>query len=273
MKWMYIGTRRSQKGFEMFRFPLMKFFSTISILWILGCSELQAQGDNSLGLRGMWQDASVMVTEPLRWNQADWAAFVGVSAGTMILFQFDPEIESLVKDGRNGSVINITGYGIEPFGNGLYSLPFLAGLGAYGKLKGEEHHVQVAYAGLEAFVFSAGGATCTKWIFQRHRPSYDMPSDPFVFEGPLGDLRDEGSFVSRHAASAFAVATVLSSYYGKQKKWVPWLAYGLAGAVTASRVYNGNHWSSDAFAGAAFGIVIGKFVYKMHKRRGLLKTF
>jgi hypothetical protein len=115
----------------------------------------------------MWQDAGKMLSEPMRWNQADWAAFVGVSAGTMILFQFDSEIENMLLDSRRRSVMDLLSYGFEPFGNGLYSLPLLAGLGAYGKLKGEEQHVQVAFAGLEAFVFSAGGATCSKWIFQR----------------------------------------------------------------------------------------------------------
>ncbi|MFM7902965.1 MAG: phosphatase PAP2 family protein [Bacteroidota bacterium] len=257
----------------MFRVSLLNFFLTVSFCCFLWCSELHAQSDSSSQIRVMWQDAGVMITEPLRWNQPDWAAFVGISAGTAILYQFDSEIESILQDSRSRSMMDITGYGIEPFGNGLYSLPLLAGLSLYGKANGEEQHVQAAFAGLEAFVFSAGGATGSKWIFQRHRPSDDMPSNPYVFEGPLGDLRDNGSFVSRHAASAFAVATVLSSCYGKQKKWVPWLAYGLASAVTASRVYNGKHWSSDAFAGAAFGVVTGKFVYRMRKSRGLLKTF
>ncbi|MGR6088753.1 MAG: phosphatase PAP2 family protein [Arcticibacter sp.] len=265
--------RQSQKVFDMFRMPLVKFFLAISVSWLFCCTELHAQRDSISEVRVIWQDAGKMLSEPKRWNQADWAAFVGVSAGTMILFQFDLEIESILEDSRRRSVMDLTSYGFEPFGNGLYTLPLLAGLGAYGKLKGEEQHVQVAFAGLEAFVFSAGGATCSKWIFQRQRPSDNIPLDPFVFEGPLGDLRDDGSFVSRHAASAFAVATVLASCYGKQKKWVPWLAYGLAGAVTASRVYNGKHWSSDAFAGAAFGVVTGKFVYRMRKSRGLLKTF
>ena len=257
----------------MFRVSLFKYFLTFTASWLFSFSEVHAQRDSSLGFRVIWKDAGVMISEPTRWNQADWAALVGVSAGTLILFQFDSEIEMMFNDSRCRSVMDITGYGIEPFGNGMYSLPILVGLGAYGRLKGEEQHVQAAFAGLEAFVFSAGGATFSKWIFQRQRPSGDIPPDPFVFEGPFGNLRDDGSFVSRHAASAFAVATVLSSYYGKQKKWVPWLAYGLAGAVTASRVYNGSHWSSDAFAGAAFGVVTGKFVYRMRKSRGLLKTF
>lgn len=257
----------------MFRISLLKRFLAISTAILFCCCELQAQRDSCSELSVMWKDAGSMLSEPIRWDRADWATFVGVSTGTAILFHFDSEVEGILKNSRSRSLMDIAGYGIEPFGNGLYSLPLLAGLGFYGKLKGEEQHVQVAFAGLEAFVFSAGGSTCSKWIFQRHRPSDDTPSNPFVFEGPLGNLHDDGSFVSRHAASAFAVATVISSCYGKQKKWVPWLAYGLAGAVTASRVYNGKHWSSDAFAGAAFGVVTGKFVYKMRKSRGLLKTF
>lgn len=231
-----------------------------------------AQSSNGY-MRYLVQDAGTMLTEPMRWKQGDWAACFGITAGTFIALQFDQTVHELCEDVRKRSVVQASGYIIEPLGNGLYSLPILAGLGAYGILKNNPFHAQVAGAGLEAFIFAAGGATCSKWLLQRHRPSDDVPADPFVVEGPFGDLGDDGSFVSRHAASSFAIATVLASAYGKQKKWVPWVAYGLASAVTVSRVYNGKHWSSDAFAGVAFGVVTGRLVYRLHADRHRWKTF
>jgi membrane-associated phospholipid phosphatase len=67
------------------------------------------------------------------------------------------------------------------------------------------------------------------------------------------------SFPSGHATGAFAVATVLSGEFG-EKRWVPWLAYGTAGLVAASRVSLGRHFPSDVLAGAVLGHSMGRMV-------------
>jgi membrane-associated phospholipid phosphatase len=67
-----------------------------------------------------------------------------------------------------------------------------------------------------------------------------------------------GSFPSGHTISAFAVATVISRRYAN-RKWVPWVAYGLAATVGFSRVSSSAHFASDAFLGAALGYSVGRF--------------
>jgi len=43
------------------------------------------------------------------------------------------------------------------------------------------------------------------------------------------------------------------------------VAYTLASLVTISRVYEREHWASDALAGACLGYVSGKFIYKFNR--------
>ncbi|MBL0341917.1 MAG: phosphatase PAP2 family protein [Bacteroidetes bacterium] len=118
--------------------------------------------------------------------------------------------------------------------------------------------------GIKAFVISAGEATLIKVAFQRHRPIDDVPPDAFKYDGPFHGLKNDGSLVSRHATTAFAIATVFAEGYKKEKKWVPFVAYSLASLVSISRTYNREHWASDAFAGACLGYFTGKFLFEIN---------
>ncbi len=72
-------------------------------------------------------------------------------------------------------------------------------------------------------------------------------------------LRGRGSFPSGHTIAAFSVATVVSRRYPKYR-WLPYVAYGLAGVVGFSRVTLSSHFSSDVFLGAAMGYSISRYV-------------
>lgn len=71
-------------------------------------------------------------------------------------------------------------------------------------------------------------------------------------------LSGRGSFPSGHTIAAFSVATVISRRYPKQR-WLPYVAYGLAGVVGFSRVTLSSHFASDVFAGAALGYTISRY--------------
>ena len=58
-----------------------------------------------------------------------------------------------------------------------------------------------------------------------------------------------GGFPSGHIVAAFSVATVFANRY-RAHRWVPWVAYGLAGGL--SRL-NAPHFPSGIFFGAALG--------------------
>jgi membrane-associated phospholipid phosphatase len=67
-----------------------------------------------------------------------------------------------------------------------------------------------------------------------------------------------GGFPSGHTIGAVSLATIFARRY-RRHRWVPWLAYGLAGVVGFSRMTRSDHFPSDVFAGAFLGYVIGRF--------------
>jgi membrane-associated phospholipid phosphatase len=98
---------------------------------------------------------------------------------------------------------------------------------------------------------------------RRLRPG-DVPlnrgfSDTFFADKGGGALGGRGSFPSGHEIAAFSVATILANRYSRHR-WVPWVAYGLAGLVGFSRVSLQSHFTSDVFAGAVLGYAISHYV-------------
>ena len=97
---------------------------------------------------------------------------------------------------------------------------------------------------------------------RRLRPA-DVPingnfSDTW-FDAGTNPLKAKGSFASGHAASAFAVATIVARRYS-HRRWVPYVAYGAAGLLAFSRVSHEAHFLSDTFFGSAMGYAVGRFV-------------
>jgi len=73
------------------------------------------------------------------------------------------------------------------------------------------------------------------------------------FESPGSFLRGHGSFPSGHAIAAFSVATI-AARRSRNRKWIPYAAYGLPGAVAFSRHTLLAHFVSDVFVGAFLAI-------------------
>jgi hypothetical protein len=66
---------------------------------------------------------------------------------------------------------------------------------------------------------------------------------------------------------AFAVATVFIEVYSDHR-WVPWVAYGTAGLIGASRVSLGRHFPSDIVVGAVLGQSMGRMVVARQRETG-----
>jgi membrane-associated phospholipid phosphatase len=188
-----------------------------------------------------------------------WKPILGVALGTAALIALDPTIERPIHDrpgfstyktgplrGRN-TTMAIT---LTPV---VFYVTGLANHSAHARNTGLLAAEGVIDTQLVSFI--------TKHAIGRLMPS-EIP--------PHGDLHDTwfkykgsftngGSFPSGHTASAFAVATVVSSRY-RTHRWVPWVAYGAATFLSLTRLPDQAHFPSDIFLGAAMGYGIGHFI-------------
>jgi membrane-associated phospholipid phosphatase len=209
--------------------------------------------------KSYWTAIKKTATGPAHWNKNEWITFGGIAAGGTILYIYDDQIRDFFQSNRTHTTDQISKYGFEPWGSGLYTLPLLGGFYLYGLTAKNLKTRQVALGGTEAFVMSALSVTILKIIFGRHRPYQDDPPNPRIWTGPFGPP-EYSSMPSGHATVAFSVATVFASVY-KDKPWVGVISYGIATGVALSRLNDDKHWASDVFIGAALGFAVGKTVY------------
>jgi membrane-associated phospholipid phosphatase len=100
-----------------------------------------------------------------------------------------------------------------------------------------------------------------KALTARRQPLSYMGNGPYTdsfFNGSHNPFHSGGLF-SNHAMAATAIAAMLAHRY-RQHRWVPFVAYGLAGAISFSRITSSNHFPGDAFFGGAMGFVIARYV-------------
>jgi membrane-associated PAP2 superfamily phosphatase len=129
-----------------------------------------------------------------------------------------------------------------------------------GYARQDRYQVSTAILAGEAYGDAAVVDLAVKAISRRKRPSDVPPGGDFhntFFAGGKSPFKGS-SFPSGHAAGVFSVATVVASRYHNHK-WVPWVMYGMATAISFSRVTTSAHFPSDVFLGAALGYTITRF--------------
>ena len=129
-----------------------------------------------------------------------------------------------------------------------------------GYLRHDPYQVSTALLAGEAYADSAVVDLAIKAVTRRKRPNDVPPGGSFddtFFNGGKSPFHGS-SFPSGHAAGVFSVATVIATRY-KNHRWVPWVAYGFATAISFSRVTTSAHFPSDVFLGAALGYTITKY--------------
>jgi membrane-associated phospholipid phosphatase len=142
---------------------------------------------------------------------------------------------------------------------GVLTAPVL--LYAAGWLVKDQYARHTAILAGEAVADSEILTVIAKDIDRRRRPATYAPNTSMAdswFNGQGSWIRGNGSFPSGHVIAAFSVATVIARRYPHQR-WVPYVAYGLAGLVGFSRLTLTAHFPSDVFAGAALGYSISRF--------------
>ncbi len=212
-----------------------------------------ADKSNPLGiglLKNLVLDQKAIWTSPahLHWADGTWLfPLVAVSGG---FFATDRAVPPALSTDQNklNRYVSISNYGLYSmigFGGGLY---------LWSKISHDDHQRETGILAGEAAIDALGVTTALKYAFGRARPYQD---------NGLGDFFQGGtSFPSDHSAVAWSIASVIAHEYPGPVTQVA--AYGLATAVSATRVLGKQHFPSDVLVGGAVGWLIGRQVYRAH---------
>jgi membrane-associated phospholipid phosphatase len=202
-------------------------------------------------------------------------AVVGGSfaAGTIVAHTLDrrlaerlqrPAVQANRSLGRTATIFRLAA---EP--GTIVVLPALWGAG---RLFDRPTLADVGLHGSEAIVVAVVGVNVVKVLVGRARPDVNV-HDPADIGFGRGLTRGDEyrSFPSGHTATAFAVASALTSEIMRRSPDARWAGgvplYAAATMVGWSRMYDNRHWASDAVAGAGLGTVAGLAVVRFHHTR------
>lgn len=208
---------------------------------------------NGLGLslvKHMAGDQKAIWTSPfhLRVRDADWLVPLGGLAAA--LFVTDTDVSRHLSNDptriSNSRTFSNMGAAMLLGGSG--------GLYLLGKLRHNEHMRETGLLSGEAVAGSLLVTTAVKSAAGRERPYVGNAEGDFWQGG--------NSFPSEHATAAWSAAGVLAHEYpGPLTKL---FAYGLASAISVSRVTGKEHFPSDVMVGSILGYLIAQHVYQSH---------
>jgi hypothetical protein len=188
-----------------------------------------------------------------------WAPTLITVGGTAGLIVADPHVMPYFRS-HSGNLDDINDVFDGPITSAaIVVVPVTILIGGY--IKHDPYAVKTGLLSAEAYADSAIVDLAIKAVTRRKRPSDVAPGAPFndtFFSGGKSPFKGS-SFPSGHAAGAFSVATVIARRYGSRHRWVPWVAYGAASAISFSRVTTSAHFPSDVFLGAVLGYTITRF--------------
>ena len=184
-----------------------------------------------------------------------WDALVFGATG--ILIANDESVLYQVPTSWHSTSINVSNAGVYGLGAAAGGL-FVTGL-----ITHDEHATDTGIRSAEASIDSVILYTALKAVLARQRPYSDQGEGRF-FSGNWTN----GSFPSGHATFAWTLASVMAHEY---PNWpMRLLMYGVATAVSATRVTGGVHFPADVFAGSVIGFGVGTYV--AHKDRQKLPS-
>jgi hypothetical protein len=209
--------------------------------------------DNSLGphlFKRMATDQEATWTIPahVRLADADWLVPFSLTAAGM--FATDTEFSKHLSNSPNRLKYSrdFSNYGLGVMGG------LAGGLCLWGQITHDDHKRETGVLDGEAAIDSLGVGYVLQYSLGRERPRQDEYRGNFWSGG--------GSFPSEHAAVAWSIASVVAHEYPSTLTQV--LVYGMASAVSVSRLTAKQHFPSDVLIGSAIGWLSGEVVYRTH---------
>jgi hypothetical protein len=213
----------------------------------------QESRENSVGLhllKNIAEDQKALWIGPksLRWVDADWLVPLGGAAAAMFVTDTEYSKHLSNSPSRIKYSKDLSNYGLASMvgiGGGLY---------LWGHITHDDHKIETGVLAGEAAIDSLVPVYAMKYAFGRERPLEDN------YRGRFG--QGGVSFPSEHAAAAWSIASVIAHEYPGPLTSL--FVYGLASAVSASRITAKQHFPSDVLVSSAIGWFEGMYVYRKH---------
>lgn len=252
----------------------MKHKIYLSLLLIILC-ESSLFGQQKYTFSQFGKETVNFIKQPTKWDGSDWLKLGVVSAATFLIMETidQPIRNAVLRDGRYdtnglpipGSQKYYKSFPIE-FGRmwgEIYSpIVLFSGFAAYSLITDDIGTRKIAYEIGQASLYAGALSFVLKLAIGRSRPYLNEGTHSF---SPFASIfnQDNKSIPSGHSTVAFILSTVLSRNI-KSPVWKA-LAYLPAVLTLISRVYQDQHWASDAFAGAVLGYFIATWVVDQHE--------
>jgi membrane-associated phospholipid phosphatase len=185
-----------------------------------------------------------------------WVVPFGAATGVALHFDTQAIQDLGVHPNRENDFDKLSSYG------GLY-LPFAASAVGYvaGDVRHNSYLTETAVLSAEAMADAGILDEGLKYALDREYPRVDNAEGGFWPHGPK-DWPNNPSMPSEHAMNVWSFAHVVAGQYdGIATKTI---VYGMASAVSVSRVLARDHFPSDVLVGSTFGWLIGGYV--LHHR-------
>lgn len=210
--------------------------------------------DSTLGkhvFKDFVDDQKTIWTSPFHVHLVDAEWLVPLGGAAVVMFATDSEASKHLSNSpsRISESNSLANYGIASFA--------AAGAGMYlwGHLTHNDHMRETGFLAGEAAVDSLAVTYALKYALGRERPLQGSNYQGDFFSGGV-------SFPSEHSSAAWSIAGVIAHEYPGPLTSV--VSYGLAAAISGSRVTAKQHFPSDVLIGSALGWFIGQEVYRHH---------
>jgi membrane-associated phospholipid phosphatase len=192
-------------------------------------------------------------TSPFRMNgnTAKWWLVMGAATAALIATD-----DHTINTFENAPTQVRWGNNISSIGAVYTVVPVVVGFYVAGAIVDDPKARETGVLGAEALVDGLILQEVLKPIAGRERPNVAHQHQKWFNGG--------ASFPSGHAIESWALASIVAHEYS-HRKWVPFVAYGLATVVGTARFTAQQHYASDVFAGAAMGWFVGRYVFETHR--------
>jgi membrane-associated phospholipid phosphatase len=192
---------------------------------------------------GLW-------TSPFKARFSDATWLVPLGGLTAALFVTDTQFSRHLSSQPNTLLRyrHVSDYGVYSMAGGAAGLYFL------GLMTKNEHQRETGFLSGEGAIDALIAVEALKLVTGRQRP----------YQGNGGGQFGKGgtSFPSEHAAAAWAIAGIVAHEY--PSPFMKFLSYGMASAVSVSRIGAKQHFPSDVLIGSALGYLTSEYVYRKH---------